>query len=89
MQRMPIKAILIEGQGITSSGGLKTQPIIWLSSVWALSLLDKAQHGLLPKLLYKETFHASKMVVQLEPFSSIRTVRFHRVIGPTVDLGSS
>ena len=38
MQRMPIKAILIEGQGITSSGGLKTQPTIWLSGVGALSL---------------------------------------------------
>ena len=50
MQRMLLKAILIEGQGITSSGGLKTQPTIWLSGVWALSLLDKVQHGFLPKL---------------------------------------
>ena len=36
--------------------------------------------------LYKGAF---KIVVQLELFGSIRTVRFHRVTGPTAGLGSS
>ena len=67
---MPIKAIHIERPLHHPIWWAKTEPTIWLSRVWALSLWDKDQHGLLPNLFIQGVF---KMVVQLEPFGLVQS----------------